>query len=383
MATPKAKSIYDRIKAILDDKEHPLAETLFNWDEPSIDKSNKIVQIPNRNDSIYIGLKDFENQAEQIKSRDASREFGTILTSNYYYQMIADPNAPGHPDIGTKFDLDGYDIEICSTDLIMYHCIVELGAYDKYYDPRYNYALRIKSVKKISREEGENIFGLCGFEYNSSTGNIITNIPFYDGMDYSDQDETEEYKMRPLERWNEGISLFNSAVQANDPEIRLLGLYKVLEYFAEPILNLGLYEQIRRRLDSSDALKPSGAYIKLIVDTVKSAERRRNDKELIRNVFVQCIDIVMLLEYLPKNMIPKDITVDSKKDSIDKFAIEIADIATATRNQFAHAKSNYISEGKECPSGDLIQFNEFMRKAAIGLIRWYNRLPDHQRVLNP
>jgi hypothetical protein len=59
----------------------------------------------------------------------------------------------------------------------------------------------------------------------------------------------------------------------------------------------------------------------------------------------------------------------------------VADTLVATRNQVAHAKSNYQPQGNELALEYLPRFNDFVEAAAIRTIRWYNRLPTHLKLM--
>jgi heterodisulfide reductase subunit C len=108
-------------------------------------------------------------------------------------------------------------------------------------------------------------------------------------------------------------------------------------------------------------------------------EKRKIDKELMKALFITCLDVVELSKYLPASR-RKALSYESKKVEIDAFSKELAETVVATRNQVAHAKSNYQPAANELRVDELPAFNEFLRVAAAQTIRWYNRLPEHQKI---
>jgi hypothetical protein len=107
-------------------------------------------------------------------------------------------------------------------------------------------------------------------------------------------------------------------------------------------------------------------------------EKRKVDKEMMKALFATCLDVVELSQYLPKSR-RKALSYESKRSEIDAFSRDLAELAVATRNQVAHAKSNYQPTGNELKANELPAFNEFMSRSATQTIRWYNRLPGHQK----
>ena len=64
------------------------------------------------------------------------------------------------------------------------------------------------------------------------------------------------------------------------------------------------------------------------------------------------------------------INVHSKKEDRVEALKELASELSDTRNMIAHAKTNYIKKGKECPDEQMINFAKCCRLVAIQVIRW-------------
>lgn len=192
-------------------------------------------------------------------------------------------------------------------------------------------------------------------------------------------DAEPQIRLRPLEGANEGIRLFLAALQVNDHELRFFSFYKVLEHFGPTVLNLEAHECLRKKLDSPSALAPSGQFIREVLQLSKSFDQRKNDRELIRGVLVKGVDLIGLNGLVPKAF-RRDITYETPSKDLENYSRDLADRICATRNQVAHAKGSYTRHGTECDPDDIADFTKFIQAAGAEVIRWYNRLPDHQKV---
>jgi hypothetical protein len=172
--------------------------------------------------------------------------------------------------------------------------------------------------------------------------------------------------------------LYLAASQITEPELKLLSYYKVLEYFAPIVMALDSNEAMRKKLDSPSTLKPDANFLKSIFELARSLEQRRKDKEMIRLVLETCMDFVDVANLLPKPL-AKELSHDDKKGQSEHIRF-VSEALVATRNQVAHAKSNYEPQGNEVSEEYLPQLNEFVQAAAVRTIRWYNRLPVHLKL---
>jgi hypothetical protein len=120
-------------------------------------------------------------------------------------------------------------------------------------------------------------------------------------------------------------------------------------------------------------------YLKSIIDLVRSLDERRNDNQMIRLLFETCLDFVELSTRLPHPHF-KELKYGDKKTDIEAQSKAAAEALVATRNQVAHAKSDYRPTGLELSLEELSDFNIFLEAAAVQTIRWYNRLPVHLKL---
>lgn len=217
------------------------------------------------------------------------------------------------------------------------------------------------------------------FELASSHGISFRKTGF---ASYSDELEwmvdLPEIRLRPLLPTNEGIRLYLAAAQVDDPSLRFFSFYKVLEHFAPTVLNLEAHDSLRKKLDGPAALSPDGRFIREVFQLSKGFDQRRNDRDMIKGVLLTCIDLPSINEFVP-TAIKKEVGADTQPKDIETYCRNLAECIYSTRNQVAHAKAHYTSTGTECPANELPTLTQFVEAAAAQAIRWYNRLPDHQR----
>lgn len=285
-----------------------------------------------------------------------------------------------------SFDLgDGVSIHFVPVSALVGFAASDEGAYGEYHPPDSYPSLEIRyavGAKKKSPEEEEHLFESFMFELAADADVVFDRSEFQYDLDDNPFEELEEKEfattLRPLEPFNEGMRLCLAASRISEPELKLLSLYKVLEFFAPIVMAIDSNEALRKKLDSPVVLKPDANYLKSIFDLARSVEQRKKDKEMIRLVLENCVDFVDLSKLLPEPL-SKELTHDDKKGQNEHIRL-VADALVATRNQVAHAKSNYEPQGNEVSENDLPQLNEFVYSAAIRTIRWYNRLPAHLKL---
>lgn len=192
-------------------------------------------------------------------------------------------------------------------------------------------------------------------------------------------DSGRKYLFRPLECSNEGLQLYLTASVIVDPELRFLSMFKVLEWISPVVANLDAADAMRKKLDTPEALKPTGAFLREVFELAKDFDARRNDRDQIKAVLTETIDLVRICEKLPP-FLKRELTHMSTAAEHDRVARDVSECLCATRNQVAHAKSNYTLKGTECPVDQLPALNIFLDIAAVQVIRWFNRLPEHRRT---
>ena len=201
-------------------------------------------------------------------------------------------------------------------------------------------------------------------------------------------EEIDSDRLRDLEPYNEGMELFVSAIQIEEPELKFLNFYKVLEHFSPIAVNIDANELMRKKLDAPKSKFENGDYIRSIFELATSMSNRFNDEDLIKASFQSCIDFVGLFELLPKSIIKKttkhlkikNITYSSNYQTILTATNMVSKIIYKTRNKVVHAKSNFTPTGDEIKSDEYHELNTFMKEASSQAIRWYNRQPNHLKM---
>ena len=184
------------------------------------------------------------------------------------------------------------------------------------------------------------------------------------------------------------MKLFVSAVQIEDPELKFLNFYKVLEHFSPIAVNIEANELMRKKLDAPKSSFEDGDYIRSIFELANSMRDRFNDEDLIKASFNTCFDLVGLFNKLPetiKKKIKKHIGASELTYSTDKQKITTASniagkIIYKTRNKVVHAKSNFTLTGDEVSPSEFTELNDFMKEASSQAVRWYSRQPNHLKL---
>ena len=218
---------------------------------------------------------------------------------------------------------------------------------------------------EFDNRQDENIHDFEGFE------------DFEEELEFN---EEHELSIRPLEIFDHGKKLFLAAIQVENIDLRFFSFFKVLEYYSPIALRIEAHNALLKKLTSNKVLKPDGDYINSIFNLVNSYNLRKNDRDLIKTVFLKCIDLIDLQELLPVKYQMKGLNYDSNKTEIEKYSRDLADILVNTRNKMVHAKSNYNSSGNECPEELMEQFTHFIQEASLRTIRWFERLASHQKI---
>lgn len=359
----------------------------FEWDN---DTKSVSVWFGATDSEIHIPRDEFLQAIEEFKSLKTSGD-GSFVRTNRRTSRIVQPASTSAQTIDqfhTKLTMklaDGTVILFKPTSFWVAIAALKAEAYDADFMPAEAYAsielFYPPNANKMSEKEEEEVIDSFLFELAASEKLVFQKAKFFEDAPWDvEEDETEFVpKFRPLEPFNEGMRLFVAAIPVEDPELRLLSLFKVLEFFAPIVLALDSIEALRKKLDSPLALSPDANYLKSILDLVRSLDERRNDNQMIRLLFETCLDFVELSEMLPHPCF-KELKYRDKKADIEAQSRSAAEALVATRNQVAHAKSDYRPTGVELPLAELSDFNAFLEAAAVQTIRWYNRLPVHLKL---
>ncbi len=375
----------------LDGSDMDVPEEELNALYSSIAEEKKLsLWFPGEEGSVDWPIDDFVRQASDCENLTAG-EVVTLRTRNRAIQLVTPVSELAHAVVYHDESLsiqtaDGAKVRLTNRSLpvgvyasrtVAYakHCIGSLSSY---------HAVEV-DFSEFGSERSErselDIIDSYLFELASSHDVVFEKGNFIYGADADPwwTSERPSFRLRPLEGSNEGIGLFLAAAQVSDPSLRFFSFYKVLEHFAPTVLSLEVHECLRKKLDSSAALSPSGKFIRELLQISKAFDQRKNEREFIKCVLLSGVDLVGLNTHVPKSL-RRELTYETPRKELEQYARDLAECICATRNQVVHSKATYTSHGTECRPEELSQLTQFMESAAAELIRWYNRLPKHQRA---
>ena len=324
---------------------------------------------------------DLDNiQVIDIHSVIAGNIRQTIISINeYYYDLLV-------PDL--EFNTEKYCLKIVNNPFL----IGIIASRDEIYNedfgvfPCSDYkAVEITYKKEQSCEEDDIEFIKTCLYHIASKYNVPISIgEFRSWNDITDEENTDTIIVDSSELipYCKAMDYYIEGLSIEKEDIKYLHLYKIIEYFSPIVSKKTSYEQLNKRLDALQVIERNSEYLESIFKLTKQYEVSLKDKELANTVLNECVDIVLLFQFLPdriQKIISKSCHFDVKNITslsasiIEDLKKEIADILYATRNSIVHAKSNYTFTGKECPEEDLGQLNEFMIRLCDCLFVWNGR----------
>jgi hypothetical protein len=313
-----------------------------------------------------------------------------IGTSQFNFQdsMFAEMNFRSN----IKFEDISYDVDIIWGLNSFNFKLAEEEKYNKYV-PAYSgedIFIEIESDKKIEETHLDIIFDSYFFELKSTFNLDIRPEPWvYELWDYDevedDDKKLEEISLRPLLQGRgikELLSIYKSAFNTSYPEQQILSFSRVIEYVSQTVISKDLIEKTMTKLSSKRALSPDSTYILELGKIFDEHRDLGKDYQAFKITIDTCCDIFELVQYAPKFLKKTNkITLDSKTDQRDQAFTEIVDAVTATRNMFAHAKTNYKKKGTECPMEQLEEFSRLMDIIAQQTIRWFSVQKEDNRIV--
>lgn len=363
----------------------------LDWDD---EKTTVSFRLHPANEPFTFTRSEFLELPEEIKTMRIAKDVTAVRTSKRTLRIVKatsnETAAVVHEGLTKKLGMktaDGIEIGIKTGSFFVAVAAFQREAYDSdFFPPDYYNCVEIEwgGTSRKTEEEEERIVDTYLFELAASTGLVfqkdalLIERPWDDGFVDAEEDDFPP-KCRPLEQFNEGMRLYLAGVQVDDPELKLLSLFKVFEFFAPIVWALDSNEALRKKLDSPSALNPDANFLQSIFELARSLDKRRNDNEMIRLVFETSLDFVELSTLLPQPRFKK-FNYGDKKADIDGQCRNAAEVLVATRNQVAHAKSDYKPLGIELKPDEFGPFNAFLEAAAVQAVRWYNRLPSHLKL---
>ncbi len=180
----------------------------------------------------------------------------------------------------------------------------------------------------------------------------------------------------------EVLEIYNKAASIDDDELAVLVFVLAVEYVSQTVIRLRANEQIRAKLLQPEALDPDASYIEDLAGLIEGHRDFRSDAVALKITIEKCCDPVRLAPLAPP-VLGKLRCIEGRSKAQEKAQAleELAGCLSATRNQIAHAKSNYRATGMECPSGQMSRLRECARVVAMETIRWFAETPVKARVI--
>lgn len=248
--------------------------------------------------------------------------------------------------------------------------------------------LKITGDNNIDSSYLDNIFNSYFFELKSIFNFEIKIVPWeYDFDYYYDEEITELEKvgLRPLLQGkgiNEILNLYKTAFNTSYSEQQILSFSRIIEYVSQTVIRKDLIDKAMMKLSSKRALAPDSSYILELNKIFDDHRDLGRDYQAFKITIETCCDILELVEVAPLFLKKtKKLSIQSKTDAIDQAYNEIIDAVTATRNKYAHAKTNYTVKGTECPENQLKEFTEFLDMIAQQTIRWFSMQKEDNRIV--
>lgn len=365
----------------------------------------KTIQImfAGEHDSTDVDTEEYLSLCDEIKSIQILNN-GHIKTELRSYYIIGSNDSNEDHIIREYYDyqpmnpLEGIKIGIVSDSLIVGLAATKLEEYDRDFWGTISQYLAIEIIyesrdKVLAAEKEKEPITSYMFEMADSAGIALCfdeiRNPIYDIADLQEKAEKIPTQVfRDLEPYNEGMKLFVSAVQIQDPELKFLNYYKVLEHFSPVAVNIEANELMRKKLDAPKRSFEDGDYIRPIFNLANSMRDRFNDEDLIKASINICFDFVGIFDKLPESIKKKirkhlggrELTYSTEEQNLTTARNSAGKIIYKTRNKVVHAKSNFTLTGDEIVSDELPELNEFMKEASSQAIRWYSRQPNHLKL---
>ncbi|QOV11042.1 hypothetical protein [Viridibacillus arvi] len=305
---------------------------------------------------------------------------------NFQYSGLSEMN------FRTNITFEGiaYNVDIVSGVNSFNFKLAEEGKYNKYV-PAYleeDIFIEIESDENIDVKLLDVIFDSYFFELKTTYDLDIRPMPWeYELWDFVEEvyDETENVNLRPLLQGRgikELLKIYKSAFHTSYPEQQILSFSRAIEYVSQTVISKDLIEKTMTKLSSKRALSPDSTYILELGKIFDEHRDLGKDYQAFKITIETCCDIFELVRYAPSFLKKTNkVTLESKTDTIQQAFAEIVNSVTATRNMFAHAKTNYKSKGVECPEDQLEEFSKLMDIIAQQTIRWFAVQKEENRIV--
>jgi len=230
---------------------------------------------------------------------------------------------------------------------------------------------------KFETEELGGIFAayLFSLEESQNLAFAIERFPELSNEQYLEllpHDETirgiGELPLRPLlsPQLKEVLGLYLEAAALPPPIFRILGYTRVIEY-----VSIIVEATLKKETDKIvDEIADAGIRDRL-ANLISTRARDATDNDLLAQAIGVVCDPLPLAPLAPKVVGElRAVTSDNIGEKRARALKQLSLVASATRNETAHAKANYKRTGNECPVEQHVEFAALMRVVAQQAIHW-------------
>lgn len=376
----------------------------------SIDLNDVVsLYFPDEYENIEYPFNEFLDYISDVESLKLVSN-NTIRTDHCIQKIIDFPSLNSFSLSEGLFNLvfqgENYQIRVIDNPILIGIYCVKKGLYDDNYGiyPCSQYTaieLKYQGDKRLSSNEEQEIFNKVLF-YLSNKNDISIVYGRLFEMDYEYYDETETFDEDENADENKLINVstlfsystiqdqYRKAIGIEDPEIKFLYFYKIIEYVSPIVAKIKAYEELNKKLDMLQIKGRNYANLDSIFSLTREYDKSVGDKELATTVLKTCVDVRELVEYLPSK---KKETVDKqykhlgknpnyselKGNQTEELYKYIGNVIYSTRCSIVHAKSNYKPTGFETSEDEYDNINELMKCCCQAIIKWNERQPDIYR----
>lgn len=369
--------------------------TNFGMDsfEDTIDENLEVVIMPFPREEMEIEI-DSDNLAYYLQGLDSFKihDYNKVTTDTITQRAISisEFSPTFYYGFIDSWENNGVHLNIVTEPILIGLAATKKDEFSKYHPPCSSHvAVEVLYENKESRlthEEEEKLIKSYFFElaHTYKMGFSFSSFEHPQEFNYDSYLENLKATTSSVEDYNPAMELFINANHAISNDLKFLSYYKIFEYFAPLYSKIEAFEALRKKLDSSNAASLNADFIASVFDLTKNYEKSIRDKELVKSLIDNSFDLVDIYKDLPlsirKGAQLEFLEYKTKKETKDRVINHLGNVLYSTRNSIVHAKSNFESNGLECPENDLKDLNEFMHKACYSSIKWYNRLPEHLKI---
>lgn len=364
------------------------------------------LSFPDEFDMIEYSFEEFMDYMSDIESLKLVGN--TTIRTDHCVQKIID-----FPSLNTLslssgilnfiFRGEGYQIRVVDNPILIGIYCVKKGLCDDNYGitPCSQYTaieLKYQGENRLSSKEEQEVFNRVLYYLSSRNDTSIvygrlfeweteelTEDDFNDVSDSSEEDNV--INISSLLSYSIIQDQYRKALGIEDPSIKFLYFYKIIEYVSPIVAKIKAYEELNKKLDMLQFKGRNYSNLDSIFALTREYDKSVGDKELAATVLKTCIDVRELVVYLPtkkkdavgklfkqlgKNINYSELNEDQTED-LRKY---IGNVIYSTRCSIVHAKSNYKPTGYETIEDEFVDINELMKCCCQAIIKWNERQPD-------